>query len=316
MARNRPERGRRRGLKALGALLLCGALAGSAAPALAQKGGNTTITSRTASTASEFIAEAKILFDNNELSAAEDRLEKAIVAPTANDLNTTEQLDLWTYLAVIRLRLGRPEPAKEAFGQALKIKPTHEISRRLASTKVLQFFERFREEELRETRASIKHSPPAEQFGFGAALELSAYVVDRTDTVVKLNVYFRLKGTTDDYSSTSFTRDPADATHFKGVIPYLFGDQLQPFEVEYYLAAVTASDEWVATRGSVKAPMVFKVEGGRAPDLEPDQPRLVSRWWFWTGVGVLVAGAAAGGVYGYAATRPLPETGSALVVIR
>jgi hypothetical protein len=38
--------------------------------------------------------------------------------------------------------------------------------------------------------------------------------------------------------------------------------------------------------------------------LPEDKPSIVSRWWFWTGIGVVVAGAAAGT---YFATRPAPE---------
>ena len=38
--------------------------------------------------------------------------------------------------------------------------------------------------------------------------------------------------------------------------------------------------------------------------LEPEKPSLLSRWWFWTAAGVVLAGAA---VTTYAITRPEPE---------
>ena len=42
----------------------------------------------------------------------------------------------------------------------------------------------------------------------------------------------------------------------------------------------------------------------------PEEPRgITSRWWFWTGVGVLAAGAAAGGV-SYYLTRPVVPSGT------
>ncbi len=266
-------------------------------------------------TSYESLAEAKILFDSDELSAAENRLERAILGLEKTPLSLKESLELYSYLSVVRLRLGDTQGAKDAFSKAIELKPTHQISRRLASVKVLQFFERFREKELRATRASIKHSVP-DRFAFGEPIKISAYVVDRTGTVVQVSVYFREKGATSEYSSTALVVDPGDETHFEGVVPYLFPDHIEPFEVEYYLAAVTASDEWVATLGSVAKPMVFALEGGKAPEQASARPKLYTRWWFWTGVGVLVAGGAAGGLYGYSATRPLPATGSAIVVIR
>jgi tetratricopeptide (TPR) repeat protein len=261
--------------------------------------------------AAELLAEAKVHFDNDELTPAEDRLDQAL--EKKDELREPELVELYAYLAVVRLRLGNVDGAKDVFRALVKLRPNYHISRRIASMRIVQFFERFRERELRATRAVLKHEPPP-RFAFGAPLDLSAEVEDHTGTVHEVKVYFREKGSTGSYSSTTLAADPDHPGHYVGVIPYLFGDHLEPFEVEYYLAAVTLAGDWVTTMGSARKPLTFEVEGGRAP-VEEEASGITSRWWFWTGIGVLVAGGAAGGYFGYRATHPPPETGSATLHI-
>ena len=263
------------------------------------------------SVATNLLAQAKILYDDLQYDKALGKLKAAL---KHRGLHKHELIECYKYMGFIYLIKGERSFADASFRLLLKHAPDYKLNPLMTPPKFIAAFNKVKVALRAATQVIIKHDSPA-GFDAGQAMELTAYVVDRGHRLDRVNIYYRKQGETQDYSSVTMTPDPNDPTRYIGIIPYVFGREAETFRVQYYIAALGADGQWLATAGRPQQPQSFvvHVSGVYQPKAKPG---IASQWWFWTGLAVVV-GAAGGGVY--LATRPgppLPDHGGAIGVIR
>ncbi|RMG11585.1 MAG: hypothetical protein D6729_17820 [Deltaproteobacteria bacterium] len=264
---------------------------------------------------SELLSQAKILYDDLQYDQALAKLKAAL---KVGDLSRAEIVEVYKYMGFIYLIQGKEKYAEASFKLLLKYDPDHQLNPLMTAPKFIDFFNKVKAKQAAASKVVLRHQPPG-RFAPGQPLSLTAYVVDRGGRMDRLVIYYRKKGAQTAFSSVEMAPDPADPTRYEGLIPFVFGDQVGTFTIEYYIAAVAADGQWLATAGDPKAPLEFQVtvtERSRPPPPPSEGGGLLSQWWFWAGAVVLV-GAAGAGVYLAAQPPPTaPDTGGAIVVIR
>lgn len=264
-------------------------------------------------TGSTLLAQAKILYEDLQYDEALEALREAL---KVGDMPRRDVIEVYKHMAFIYLIQGEEKYAEASFQLLLQQDPDHRLNPLLTPPRFIEFFEQVKARNRAEAQVLLEHDSP-DGFRAGQPLEIVAYMVDRSGSVDRFNVYFRMKGTSSSYSSARLQVDPAEPTRYTGLVPYVFGAQDSSFVVEYYIAAVAPDGEWLATVGDPRSPLDFSVEvseEGFRPD--DDSPSLMSRWWFWAGAAG-VAGAAGGGLYfGLQSSPEPPDHGAANLVIR
>ena len=266
-------------------------------------------------TGSDLLSQAKILYDDLQYDAALQKLKAAL---KVGDLSRAEIVEVYKYMGFIYLIQGKEKYAEASFKLLLKYDPDHQLNPLMTAPKFIDFFNRVKAKQVAASKVILRHEPP-KRFAPGQPLTLTAYVVDRGGRMSRLLVYYRKKGSAAAFSSVEMEPDPADPTRYEGLVPYVFGTEPGTYTIEYYIAAVAADGQWLATAGDPKAPLEFQItvtETARPPGPPPEEGGLLSKWWFWAGA-VALAGAAGAGIYVVAQPPPEPpDTGAAIVVIR
>jgi tetratricopeptide (TPR) repeat protein len=208
------------------------------------------------------------------------RFEEALQTLSAALVRTgntrTQQAQIYRYLALTYLALGREEEAAGAWRSMLALDPALEASSDL-SPRFRTFFSGVRQQWEDEGRpgqpppapVSIQHrSPP--QASRGESVDLTAQVEDASARVASLVLAYR-QGTSAVFRRVDATRMGPD---YLATIP---GDDVRPPLVEYYFEAVDANGLPVTSRGDVAAPLRIAVPapGGDVTE-EP---------WFWIALG-------------------------------
>ncbi|MFW5878620.1 MAG: tetratricopeptide repeat protein [Myxococcota bacterium] len=260
---------------------------------------------------SALLAQAKILYDDLQYDQALALLRQAL---NAGEMPRRDVVEVYKYMGFIYLIQGEEKYAEASLQLLLQQDPDHRLNPLLTPPRFIEFFEGVKARARAEAQVLLEHTPP-EGFRTGRPFELEAYMVDRGDKVDRLNVYFRIKDGTGSFSSAGLRVDPAEPTRYTGLIPYVFGQQSDSFTIEYYLAALAADGEWLATAGDPRSPhaVSVEVEGGT---YEEEKPSIAGRWWFWVGA-VGLAGLAGGGLYlGLQPEPEPPDHGGATLIIR
>ena len=138
---------------------------------------------------------------------------------------------------------------------------------------------------------TIEHRSPPQQT-HNTALELTATLTDPDRRSAGLVLAWRAG------SRGLFHRANAQnrSGTFTATVPA--GD-VRPPVVEYYLEAVDENGIAVNARGDAYAPLRVVVPEERAPSI-------LTRWWFWTGAAVVVAGVAVGSYFLFRDTTQEP----------
>ena len=263
------------------------------------------------------LKEAKILYDNLQYGPALSKLKQAI---RVRGLRRSEIVEIYKYMGSIYIIQGQKKYAQRAFELLLKVNPNYEMNPLLTSPKILNFFNKVKETVRSRERVIMKHTP-LQQLPAAERIEVRAYVVDIHGRLNKLRVYFRRRGDPEYSSADMVPRKSSGkgARTYVGYIPFIWTvtDEVELF-VDYYLAGTDKKGRWVANAGSPKQPLTFRVNlmEGKVPEGARRTP-LLKAWWFWTLVGVGVAGAAVGtyfAVSGGGAGQP--DTGQAVLIVR
>ncbi len=265
----------------VGVAALTVGLALSSAPAAAQS---------TAQGVSALVQTGREQYDNLQFEEAIQTLSAAIIRRG----NTAPlEVSIYELLGLSYLALSREEEAEGAFRLMLARDASHRLAAGTAP-RIVEFFERARtrwEAEGRpggpqvnttarvECPVTIEHRSPAEQQP-GQAIELSASLVDPDRRSAGLVLAWRAG------SRGLFHRVDAQnrGGTFTATVP---ASEVRPPAVEYYLEAVDPNHIAVAARGDAFAPLRVVVP-------EAQRPSIFTRWWFWTGAGVVLAGAVVG----------------------
>jgi tetratricopeptide (TPR) repeat protein len=268
-----------------------------------------------------YLAEAKILYDNQQYKASLKRLKKAIRVKGTSRKDITE---IYKYMGFIYIIQNQKKHAKRAFELLLKINPNYEMNPLLTSPKILDFFNQIKEKSRKKVKVIMRHTPLAEVTA-AERIELKAYVIDLHKRLRQLKIYYRRRGDPT-YSSVMMkaekgTGERKGSMTYIGYIPFIWnvGDDIEMF-VDYYMAAIDKAGRWAANTGTPKQPMTFRVNlmVGTLPPGARSTPTLES-WWFWTLVGAGVVGLSVGGyfLYDHLDQPPAePTTGQAILIPR
>jgi len=234
------------------------------------------------------IAQGQSQYDELRFEEALQTLSAALVRTG----NSPEQYaTIYRVLAFTYLALGRTEEASGAYRSMLPLAPDYEPGDDVAP-RTREFFSEVRtrwEEAGRPGTASagggaaaveIQHRSPAEADP-ETEVPLSATIEDPDGRVADLVLAYR-QGTSAVFTRLDTQNQPDGGYH--ATIP---AANVLPPLVEYYFEALDAQGLPVAARGDVAAPLRIAVSDGA---------NLLEEWWFWTIIGVVVAGGVVGGV--------------------
>jgi hypothetical protein len=246
-------------------------------------------------------------YDNLQFEEAIQTLSAAIIRRG----NTPEQeVAIYETLALSYLALSHDDEADGAFRLLFARAPERQLPAGTAP-RIVQFFTRSRERWIADGRpgaarsdapqvalrpVTIEHRSPAQQTR-GIAIDLSATLNDPDRRSAGIVLAWRSG------SHGLFHRNNATNNHgtFVSSVP---ANEVLPPVVEYYLEAVDEAGIAVAARGDAYAPLRVVVP-------QAESPSIVTRWWFWTGAAVLVAGVAVGT---YFLVRDTPDERATLTI--
>lgn len=226
----------------------------------------------------------------------EVRFEEALQTLSAALVRTgntaSEQEQIYRYLALTYMSLGRQEEASGAWRTLLGIAPATETGSDM-SPRFRTFFDDVRAQWEADGRpgvaaarpVSIAHRSPAQAVR-GTVVPLEASVQDPDGRVAGLVLAYR-QGTSAVFRRVDCARGTDGA--FRATIP---GQDVRPPLVEYYFEAVDAGGLPLASRGDVAAPLRIAVPApGRPIGEEP------AFWGVLAGSAVVVGVAIALGVF-------------------
>jgi len=269
----------------------------------------------------ELLQEAKILYENLQYKEALGRLKDAVRTKGNSRPTVTEIYKLMGFIYIIQ---NQKANARRAFELLLKIDPNYEMNPLLTSPKMLDFFNEVKGEQKKKDRVIMQHTPVTESPATDR-VEVKAYIVDLQKKLKGMKLYFRKRGEPNfSEAEMAASRDVAKgagAMTFVGAIPFIWEvyEETELF-LDYYIAGLDDRGNWVANAGSPKEPFTFRMNlmAGELPDGARKTP-LVKSWWFWTIIGVAVAGVGAGLYFGIDAALqepPPPTTGQAVLVFQ
>jgi tetratricopeptide (TPR) repeat protein len=232
-------------------------------------------------------------YENLQFEEAIQTLSAAIIR---RGNTPAQEAQIYEYLALSYLALSRDDEAEGAFRLMLTRDPERRLDASVAP-RIVEFFNRVRDRWVAEGRPglvqanaparalrpiTIQHASPP-QHARNTDLELSASITDPDRRSAGLVLAWRPG------SRGLFRRSTAQhrGGTFTATIP---GAEVRPPFVEYYLEAVDENGIAVAARGDAYAPLRVVVPA-------PESPSVFTRWWFWTGAAVLVAGVAVGSYF-------------------
>ncbi len=232
------------------------------------------------------IGQGIALYEDMEYEASVDALQRALVRAE----NLPEQkILIFKYLALDYLVLGRAEDARQAFRQLLAIQPEFELDATFSPAH-RGLLEGVREQwevegrpgwvpiEARLPAVTFEHALPASAER-GSGLDLRVRAVDPAGRAERLVLAYRPGG------STEFTRlelRPQPGGLAGATIP---GDAVEPPVIEYYFEAIDGAGRLAGRMGDAGVPLRVPVPG--------EEEGILSKWWFWTAIGVAVAASVA-----------------------
>lgn len=225
---------------------------------------------------------------NPHLSRAKDEYERLEFDRAAKTLQRAIEFSKncrWDLAEVYRLKAfvdavnTERERCQRAFEILLALDPEYQMPADVPQ-KIRACFEDARNVPAERRELKLVHTPPAEVQP-NAPVSLPVKVVDPLRLVDQVQVYFRREGVKI-YTVVTARADE----NVSVVIPALsIPPDEKGYGMEYFIRAV---DRWEGTleeEGNPKKPLRFSV----APASASSGP-LVTQWWFWTGVGVVLVG--------------------------
>lgn len=207
--------------------------------------------------------------------------------------NSNDQLiEIYKYLGLNYLLLEKLDEAGGAFRQLLCIDETWEFDPMTTSPKITTFFNSVKQQWIQEGKpgkakpaaapVTISHKVPDKGVR-NEQINVKFTVSDPDLIISKVSLFVRKGKHYLEYGATPVA-PPAAETVYMATIP---GDLVTPPAVDYYLQAVDMAGKVIATRGDADAPLRVTVPG-------EEKVSVAKKWWFWTIIGVAVAGIAGG----------------------
>jgi len=238
------------------------------------------------------IDKARQLIEEAEFDQAIRVINDALVQPDNSDAML---VSLYELQGTAYLYLGQQEKARSAFEKLLQAAPDHELPKG-TSSKIRSLFERVREDQKTNKVRPVKLShtklatAPA-----GQRLDVDAQITD-LPTGARARLYYRRAGT-EAYSSTTFASE-GGADYVAHVPAFELPTDSGEYALEYFLEIADAGGRRLAGVGDALSPIAVHVvaakgsgEGGTEAAPAAMSEAWYQKWWVWTIVGVVAAGA-------------------------
>jgi hypothetical protein len=226
-----------------------------------------------------------------EYDAAMVELQSVLDDASASANDRIEALEL---MALLQMNLRRQARAQELFERLLNLDPGHELTDPELPPRAVELFTKTRSGFVRSARTSVDAHASGTA---GGSVDVVADASGSTDGVERAVAFLRGPG------ETSFRRAlmTRDGLRFAASIPAPLAGLL-----DFYVELQAPSGYTLASAGSADSPFRADLAPAPAPDEvltdvaatddDGDQPtarrRWYRSWWFWTIVGVAVAGGA------------------------
>lgn len=244
------------------------------------------LNSAAAAARSPSLGEALEQIEAADFEGAQSTLEKALADP---DLEDADRVEVLRRLGEVRVFLGKPEPAGEAFNRLLMSAPDYQLPD-TADPRALELFAAVRAAFMRERRPLALRHAPVEGATAGAPVEVAAELENLPDAHPVL-LFWRRAGDAE-FSRTELAARPDGAGVRSAAIPALHAGEGEGYDVEYFVEVRDAQGMRVRGVGSRLQPLRF-----RAVAPPPPPPPWYASPWVWGGALVVAAGAGALGIF-------------------
>ena len=240
------------------------------------------------------LARGRALVRAFEYDAAMAELESVLSNSSATATQRIQALEL---MALLQMNLGRQAQATEIFERLLNLDPGHELTDPELPPRAQELFTKTRSSFVHSARTTVEAQ--AAEAPSRDAVDIQASLGGSTDGVERVVTFIRGAGEPA-YRRALMDRD---GLGFTASVPAPGQGAL-----EYYVEAQAPSGHALATAGAPDEPLRVTVtaaaagdgapgEGGDGEDGDGETPprerrRWYRSWWFWTIVGVAVAGGA------------------------
>lgn len=209
-------------------------------------------------------------------------IEQFRLALEAEDATPPERLRALERLGATYFNTEHPEQARERFEQLLDNDPNHTLTERTYPPPVQQFYDEIREAYEPTTVAVLSGSAEevaAGEVAFNAQLTRGAEAVAEVAILARTDQgeFLQLDSSLSGAEAVAALQAPEGSV------------------VEYYLEARAPSGAVLAQLGSQESPQTVEIalsEPIAPPVEEPSGRPWYRTWWFWTVIGVVVAGGA------------------------
>jgi hypothetical protein len=253
--------------------------------------------------AADALAAGRRLVQSFEYDAALEQLEAVSASADATAAQRVEALEL---VGVMHFSLRREPRARQVFERLLSLDPGHDLTDTSYPPRLLAFYASVRESFMPQQTVEVEAVASQEPAGTGP-VRIEARIGGAAEGVAQAVTLVRAVGGTS-FRRALMTRDAGGGLSFTADVP---ADQAEG-GLEYYVEAQAPSGHALARAGTAEAPLRFEppAPSTTAPEVGPavaegddgerEQPRPRRRWyrswWFWTIVGVAVAGGTAAAV--------------------
>lgn len=239
------------------------------------------------------LQEAKNLYNNLRYAEVVHKLERALAMPG----NTPKQLcEIYELMGTVHVILGNQDAAVDAFNELLNVDPKYKLDPSL-SPKILSIYSRVKSEFVPreavgfEGRPSVRTTP-------GKKPWVEVGIVDESKAVVAMEVWYR-RSEKEEFRKGPMA--PVGTGRYGGSLPMETKNiPASGIRVEYVIVARGQKGKTLGVLGSMENPLSFTVLPTTAapptqgPGIKGDSVPWYGKWWFWTAVGVLAAGAGVG----------------------
>ncbi len=246
-----------------------------------------------------YLEEAKILYGHLQFADVVPKLEKALTVPG----NSNKQLcDIYSMMGVVHVVLKNNGAAKRAFTELLKLNPKFKLDPG-ASPKILNFFELVKNSFTPQAKVTFSGRPKVlTESGKPPQVEVE---VDDPTQVVALMVLYVKTGDERVYSKRPMAA--LGNNRYRGTLsfdPKMVSSKI--LQVAYFIQAKAVDGKLLNTLGSPENPNIFTVMASGTATVGTVETPWFREWWFWTAIGVVVAGSALGIALGLEGKTEMP----------
>ncbi|MFI5298288.1 MAG: hypothetical protein ACHREM_09340 [Polyangiales bacterium] len=232
----------------------------------------------------KLIEQAKEKFEDQQYDESMQKLSAALLK---SDITQAQKIEVYRWLAYNYILLKQDDAARTAIFALYAVDEDYELPRK-ESPRFREPFAKYKAQWIEEGRpgkpkptekppaAVVVKQLPVTTTPHDQRLEVKGSFDDPDDRISHLSLYYR-SGSSGKFDEVAVR---VEGSHFHAVIP---ATAVKPPLVEYYVAAYDKGGLPIASRGDSETPLRVAVEAEQSSSI-------LETWWFWTAVGVVLAG--------------------------